>query len=352
MKRRNLLLAAISVAVLALGALVALRAPKQPQSAAAGRSAPAERALRLALVELREVPQVYAADAVIEAVRSATVSAQIAGNVTRFYVDAGDRVRRGELLARIDTRETDAQVAAGAARVAQAEAQLAQAKLNYDRTAKLIEQKFVSRAAFDKAEADLATAQAELRVARAGAEQASTARSFAELRSPLDGVVTRRLAELGDLATPGKPLIELHDPSELRAVASVPQFALPKIAEVRTAEVAFSGPEIIVNATRVTVLPAADARLLSTQVRAELPASLPAGVVPGTAAKVLLPIGRVQRLVVPADALVRRGELTGAYVVGADGEPRLRQVRAGEPVGGGYVEVLAGLDAGERVALK
>lgn len=351
MKPRTLLLASIG-GVLAVGAVVmSLHEPKPPQSAAAGRSAPVDRSLRTAPVELREVPEVYAADAVIEAVRSATVSAQISGNVTRFYVDAGDRVKRGELLARIDTRETDTQVAAGAARVAQAEAQLAQARLNHERTAKLVEQKFVSRAAFDKAEADLATAQAELRVARAGAEQAATARSFAELRSPLDGVVTRRLAELGDLATPGKPLLELHDPTALRAVASVPQFALPKIAQASGAEVEFPGRETTVKALRVTVLPAADARLLSTQVRADLPASLPAGVVPGTAAKVLLPIGRTQRLVMPAAAVVRRGEVTGAYVVGNDGAARLRQIRVGESEGAGTVEVLAGLDAGERVKL-
>lgn len=352
MKSRSVLFAAIGAGVLAVGALfVSLHEAKPPQSASAGRSAPADRGLRTAAVELREVPEVYAADAVIEAVRSATVSAQIAGNVTRFYVDAGDRVKRGDLLARIDTRETDAQVAAGAARVAQAQAQLAQAKLNYERTAKLVEQKFVSRAAFDKAEADLATAQAELRVARAGAEQAATARSFAELHSPLDGVVTRRLAELGELATPGKPLIELHDPTELRAVASVPQFALSKLSQASAADVAFAAQEAPVKAIRVTVLPAADARLLSTQVRADLPASLPAGVVPGTAAKVLLPIGRTQRLVMPAAAVVRRGEVTGAYVVGSDGAARLRQIRVGESEGAGTVEVLAGLDAGERVTL-
>ena len=348
--RKRTLLVAAGAAVLALGALATLPAPK-PQSAAAGSSVRSETTMKTAVVELREVPDVYAADAVIEAVRSATVSAQIAGNLTRYYVDAGDRVKRGQLLVRIDTRETDAQVAAGTARVAQAEAQLAQAKLNHERTAKLVEQKFVSRAAYDKAEADLKSALAELQAARAGASQALTARSFAEVRAPLDGVVTRRLAELGELASPGKPLLDLHDPSALRAVASVPQFALAKVAQAREAEVVLPVGNETVRATQVTVLPAADARLLSTQVRANLPEPLPAGVVPGMAAKVLLPTGSVKRLVMPAAAVVRRGELTAAYVVAGDEEPRLRQIRVGEPAAGGLVEVLAGLDAGERVVL-
>jgi len=74
-------------------------------------------------------------------------------------------------------------------------------------------------------------------------------------------------------------------------------------------------------------------------------------VVPGTAAKVMLPTGIVKRLVMPADAVVRRGELTATYVIGGDGQARLRQIRIGETSSAGWVEVLAGLDAGERVQL-
>lgn len=352
-RKRILTIPAAVAAAVAFGLLVfAMQRPERPQSAAAGTSAPAASVAEVATVELREVTDFYAADAVIEAVRAATVSAQIAGNVTRFYVDAGERVKRGDLLVRIDARDTDAQVAAAAARVAQAEAQLAQAKLNHARTLKLIEQKFVSQAAFDKAEADLKSAQADLEVARAGASQAATARSFAEVRSPIDGVVTRRLAELGELASPGKPLLEVHDPAALRAVAAVPQFVLPRIAGASEAEIVLPLLGVTLRAKSVTVLPAADARLLSTQVRAELPGGLPAGVVPGTAAKVRLPAGTAKRLVVPEAAVLRRGELTAAHVIGADGRLRLRQIRVGEPAGHGLVEVLAGLDAGERVELR
>lgn len=348
--KKRLLIALAAVAV--VGAVLALYVRERPQSAGAGSTAPrVQHAQRVGTVELREVADVYVADAVIEAVRSATVSAQIAGNVTRFYVDAGDRVRRGQLLVTIDTREVEARLATGSARVAQAQAQLAQAKLNYERTGKLLERKFVAPAALDKAAAELDTAQAELKAARAVESGAATARSFAEVRSPIDGLVTRRLAEVGELAAPGRALLEVHDPSALRAVASVPQFVLARVGNARTAEVVLPIQNEPVRATRVVVLPAADARLLSTEVRADLPADLPAGVVPGTAAKVLLPIGRVHRLVVSSDAIVRRGELTAAYVVGADGEARLRQVRIGEPVAQGWVEVLAGLDAGESVRL-
>jgi hypothetical protein len=84
-------------------------------------------------------------------------------------------------------------------------------------------------------------------------------------------------------------------------------------------------------------------------VRADLPPKLPAGVVPGTAAKILIATGTAQKLVMPRDAVIRRGELAVAYVVGTDGKPQLRQIRIGEAADGDLIEVLAGLASGERV---
>jgi RND family efflux transporter MFP subunit len=326
-------------ALVAAALLIAAGSPSRAQTPAAS-----------AAVELCEVEDVYAADAVIESVRQATVSAQIAGQLTQLHVDAGDRVRRGQLLARIDTREADAQLASARAQVAQAEAALAQAQLNHERTKSLVAQNFLSQSALDKADADLKTARAALDAARAGTTQAATGRSFAELRAPIDGVVTRRLMEPGELATPGRGVVEIHDPAALRAVGTIPQFVLPRTARVERAEVELPSLQRRIKAARVMVLPAADARLLSTQVRAELPADVPAGIVPGTAAKVLVPIGRSQKLVVPAAAVVRRSELTAVYVL-VDGARQLRQVRVGNAVADGSVEVLAGLAAGERVAV-
>jgi len=317
---------------------------------AAGAPAIAQPQAASATVELREVEDVYAADAVIESVRQATVSAQISGQLTQLLVDAGDRVKRGQLLARIDTREADAQVASAGAQVAQAEAAVVQAQLEHERTKSLVAQGFVSQSALDKTDADLKTARAALDAARAGTTQAATGRSFAELRAPIDGVVTRRLMEPGELATAGRGVVEIHDPAALRAVGTIPQFVLPRTARVERAEIDLPSVQRRVKAVRVTVLPAADPRLLSTQVRAELPADAPAGIVPGTAAKVLVPIGRSRKLVVPAAAVIRRSELTAVYVL-SDGARQLRQVRVGDRVGDDSVEVLAGLIAGERVAL-
>jgi RND family efflux transporter MFP subunit len=304
-----------------------------------------------AIVEarLRMVEDVYSADAVIEAVHQATVGSQLSGAVVEIFVDAGDRVKKGQVLARIDTRDTDAQVAAGRAAVAQADAQLAQARLNLERTQSLLTQNFVSRAALDKAEADFKAAQAAADAARAGRVQADTARSYAELRSPIDGVVTRRLLDPGEVASPGLGIVAVHDPSALRAVGNLPQFVLPKVTSAAGATVELPQLGRSIKATHVTILPASDARLLSTQIRADLPTGDTPGVTPGAAAKILVPTGHSQKLVVPASTLIRRGELTAVNVVAADGRPQLRQVRLGTSVAGGGVEILAGLSDGERV---
>jgi RND family efflux transporter MFP subunit len=302
-------------------------------------------------VRMKDVDDVYAADAVIEAVRQATVAAQLSGAVTQILVDAGDQVKKGQVLARIDTRETDAQVAAGRANVAQADAQLTQARLNLERTQSLLDKNFVSRAALDQAESNFKAAKAAADAARAGNAQADTARTYAELRSPIDGVVTRRLMEPGEIAAPGRGVVAVHDPSDLRAVGNLPQFVLPKAAGATRATVELPQLGRTLTATRVTILPAADARLLSTQIRADLPAGDTPGVTPGAAAKILVPIGRTRKLVVPESTLIRRGELTAVNVLAADGRPQLRQVRVGSTVADGGIEVLAGLSDGERVLL-
>jgi RND family efflux transporter MFP subunit len=328
---------------------VVLLAAALPAHADNGQATPTVR------VETRELDEVYAADAIIEAVQQATLAAQINGSVTAFFVDAGDRVKKGQVLARLDSRDTDAQVAAGRAGIAQAEAAMNSARLNYERTKSLVEQKFISQAALDKAESDYKVALATVETARAGSVQANTARGFAEIRAPFDGVVTRRLMEVGEFASPGRSVIAVHDPASLRAVGSLPQFVLAATARVDRATVDIPSLGKAYAATRVTVLPAADPRLLSTQVRADLPNLSVAGLAPGVAAKVLIPIGKASKRVIPETALIRRGELVAVNVTTPQGQPQLRQVRVGPSVrtadGQKFVEVLAGLTDGEQVLL-
>lgn len=287
-------------------------------------------------LQVREVALTYPTDGVVEAVRQATVAAQVAGRVVEVRADAGKAVKQGELLMRLDAREA-------AESVAGAQAQLAQARAAYERTKSLVAQKFMSPAALDQAEAAWKAAQAG-----AGASGASL--SHANVTAPLSGIVAQRHTELGEMAAPGKPLVTVFDPKGLRVVASVPQYKLAEVRKHAKATVEFPETGQWIDAVRVEILPAADPRSHTVTARLSLPESLP-GVIPGMAVRAHFVAGQGRKLTIPATAILRRGEVTATYVVDDKGQSRLRQIRLGEAVAGGEIEVLAGLAAGDTISL-
>jgi len=329
---------------LAAGALLAVAAWPSlaaAQGAAAGVGPTFDAAVR-------DLPQVIAAEGVVEAVRQATLGAQVAGRITELAVKAGDPVRAGQVLVRIDARTAEQAVAASRSQVAEAEANLANARRKHDRNVSLFGQKFVSQAMVDQSEAELKAAQAQVEAFKANAVQASAAQTFTTVTAPFAGVVGATHVELGDMAQPGRALVTVFDPKDLRVTATLPQAALAKARLDDPVEIELPGRTGTVKATRVTVIPLADARTHTTRVRLDLPPA--PGVLPGQFARAWFVTGTTRALAVPASALLKRGEVTAVYVVDRDGRALLRQVRVGEPVAGGMVEILAGLAGGERIA--
>lgn len=288
------------------------------------------------LVALRDVPMTLVAEASIEATRQATVATQVSGRIVAVRAEVGDRVAVGQFLMSVDAREAAETVAA-------AQAQLAQTEAHFQRTQNLFRQKFVSQAALDQAEAALKSARAQAGAAGAGA-------SHATVTAPIAGVVAMRHAELGDLATPGKPLVTVFDPRGLRAVASVPQFRLAEARRAQLARVEFPENALRpwVSGAKVEILPTVDAQSHTATVRIHLAEA--EGIMPGMAARVHFVIGTAKKLTVPPRAVLHRGEVSAVYVL-KDERPSLRQVRLGEPVGDGEIEVLSGLVSGEMVSL-
>lgn len=284
-------------------------------------------------VKPHAVDLTFPSEAVVEAIQQATVGAQVPGRVLEVKADAGQTVKKGDVLMRIDARE-----AAEAARAA--EAQYANARVHYERTKSLVAQKFMSAAALDKAKADFDAAAANR--AAAGASQ-----SHATILAPIAGIVARRHAELGDMAMPGTPLFTIYQPGGLRVTASIPQYRLKDMRAVKTARVEFPESGQWVDATAVQVLPTADAATHVSQVRVTLP-TVPEAT-PGMFARVHFVTGQAEKLTVPASAVLRRGEVAAVYVQAADGRLSLRQLRLGDSVGRGEIEVLAGLATGDQV---
>ncbi len=307
--------------------------------------------LKSAVVEVRELELTYSAEALVEAVRQSTVSAQIAGRIIELGFDVGDAVKKGEVIARIDERAASRALEASEAQVREAQAALANARASYERSKQLLAQKFISQAALDQAESNYKAAQARVSALLAGAGAAATERSFATVVAPYSGVVSARHVELGEMATPGRPLMTGFDPSTLRVVATVPQAQVGAIRALGKARIEVPSLGRWVDVKTMTIVPAADPRTHTTRIRLDLPEDV-RGVVPGVYARAHFVVGTAPKLLVPRAAVVRRSEVTAVYVVGDDNRPRLRQVRLGDAGDETSIEVLAGLQPGERVTLE
>ncbi len=291
----------------------------------------------------------YSTEAIVAAVQQSTVAAQVSGRVAAVNFDAGDFVKAGQVIVRLSAQELSSAVAGSQAQVAQANATLANARANYERQKQLFQKKFISQAALDNATAEFRSAEAAARSARAGAGQSQAVSSYTVIKAPYSGVVATRHVELGESVTPGTPLMTGFDPKDMRVIANIPQY---KLAEVKAApRVAVEIPSLNqwIDAKGVTVLPSADTATHTIKVRIELPASV-AGVIPGMFVRAHFSTGNARKLIIPASAVVRRSELTAVYVVYPD-RVSLRQIRLGVPNARGQVEVLAGLNAGENIAL-
>ncbi|MCC7464200.1 MAG: efflux RND transporter periplasmic adaptor subunit [Gammaproteobacteria bacterium] len=294
----------------------------------------------------------YLATGSVEAVRQGTLGAQASGRVTAVLVRNGDAVRAGQALIRLEPGDAlDTASAAGAA-AAGAAARLASVRAEHERARQLHAQEYLSLAALQRAEAALRSAEAEARATAAQASAARTRAGWHTVTAPYAGRVMELLVTPGDLATPGRPLLALYDPTALRIVARVPESLAPRLRAAAPAQVVPRTAAAAASALPVVswrVVPAVDPVSHSVEVRAELPAGTP--LQPGQFASLRLPLtGAAPQLRVPRTAVLRRSEVTAVYVVDDRGLARLRQVRLGAPAGDD-VQVLAGLQRGERVAL-
>lgn len=301
----------------------------------------------------RAVSTGYEIDGVIEPVKQSVVSAQASGRVVKLLVKMGDRVKAGQLLATIDDQEASVGVQRSQAQVAQSEAELRNARVNFERTRDLRAQGFVSQAALDVAETQYKAAQAGNAQASAGARASALSQGYTRVTAPYDGWVLQTHAEAGDLAVPGKPIVTVYAPLPLRAVVQVPASLADSTRAAREVLVQLgeaNGQSTWVAPVKRSAMPAADPVSQTVVWRLDLSPQAAQNLLPGQQVRVRFVGGQANRTVVPSAAVLRRGELTAVYVASDKGFV-LRAVRLGADHGAEGVEIVAGLATGERVAL-
>ena len=331
--------AALLLLPAALGACVKAQTPAPPLAVPSTLAT-----LKIAPERAREE---QAWDGVVEAIHQATLSAQTAGRVVELPYDVNDYVEAGAVVARFTDVEQGAGRNRAKATLASAKASYDEAEANYRRVAEIFARKLVAKAALDQALAARDAAKAALDSAGESVREASQQLDYTVIRAPFAGYVTKRHVEVGESVRAGQPLIAAVSLGELRVNVEVPQSAVDAIRRFDAAGVFVDAGARRVAATRITVFPYADPATHTFHVRLDLPAEK-RGLYPGMTVKAAFATGEAERLLLPDTALIRRGEVSAAYVVADDRSLRLGQLRLGHRFGD-RVEVLSGLEPGSEV---
>lgn len=290
--------------------------------------------VKVAVVQPDPYTAAEEAPGTVRPVEVAMLSAKVAGTILEVEADPGRVVKEGEVVARIDDREIQA-------RLENARAALQQAERDYARFEKLHVDRVVTTQEFE-------AAQTRLRSSRAMVEEAETLLGYATVRVPFDGVVTRRLVQRGDLAVPGRALIEVENPGALRLEAQVPEslVAVLDLGDSLPVEVDAAGASL--TGKVVEIAPASDPASRTVLVKLDLPAH--DKLRSGQFGRLRIPTEATPALRLPAGAVFSRGQLDFVFVV-QEGQAKLRIVRPGRRQEG-KVEILSGLDPGEQVVIE
>lgn len=300
-----------------------------------------EAAAGLPVVEVRVQPverqRRWATEEVVGTVRPrlrAVLEAKVSGRIEEMHVVPGQLVRAGQLLVRLEDREIRA-------RLDQARALHEQAERDFRRRETLWREQTISRAEYDAAEA-------QLRVALAALQEAETQLAHTRIVAPFDGRITAKHADVGDLAVPGRPLLEIEDPRALRLEADVPEALLDRVHLGQRLEVRIPAAQLTLEGTVSEITPVADPRTRTFPVKVDLPSQ--PGLRSGLFGRLVVPVAEVEAIRVPARAVLTRGQMELAYVVRGD-RAELRLVKTGKRLGD-EVEVVSGLAPGEVLVVE
>jgi RND family efflux transporter MFP subunit len=285
-------------------------------------------------VRIESVPVLTEITGTVQAVERAQLAAKVMGAIEDMPFALGQRVKRGDTLVTISAGDIKA-------RVSQAESQFNQASRDLARERELLPKGASTAAMVKDLEDRCAGAEATLREAR-------VMLGYATLQAPFDGVIAQKRANVGDLASPGLPLLEIDGVSGFEVEAGIPDslagaltVGMPLTVQLPTTGVTFLG-------TLSQIASATDPTAHTVSVKIKVPDS--AAVRSGQFAKLLVPGEPSRALLAPLAAVTTLGQMERVFVVGSDGCAVLRLVKTGARRGD-QVEILSGLDDGDRVVL-
>jgi membrane fusion protein, multidrug efflux system len=284
----------------------------------------------------------------IASARHTAVSSRVLARIEQVRVRAGSTVAVGDVLVVLDARDLGARVGEADEALRAARARRDLARTEHTRAEELYRSGVGSQQRLEQAESGLRSANADVAAREQALAAMQTGKSFAEIRSPVAGRVVDRLAEPGDTAVPGQPLMRIYDPSLLRVEVPVRESLAVGLEVGGALRVEIPALGETLDARIDELVPFAEPGARTLLVKARLPRT-DARLFSGMFARVGIPAGMRRRLVVPAAAVERIGQLEFVDVVAGGAAPERRLVTTGEETAPGEIEILSGLAAGERV---
>jgi len=336
--------------LLALGAsLVLAGCGESKDEPAAADPSSAALAVSLAPVEARSIDRVVVAAGPVAPWEEMLLGVELSGlRVTALNVDVSDEVRQGDVLIELDHRTLDAELAQAVAADREAQAGIVLAETNLARGVALSEKQLISARDLDELRAGLVQAQARGATARAQRDAAQLRRSFAELRAPQPGVVSRRMVQPGQVVSSGDALLHLIRDGRLEWRAELAEADLARVREGARVELVAADGTTVIGAVRA-VTPGLDTGTRTGWAYVDLPE--PGSLKPGAYVEGRIETGRATATMVPAQAIVERDGYTYAFTVDGDNVAKRVRVRTGT-ADGAYVEVVDGLAAGDTVVAR
>ncbi len=269
----------------------------------------------------------------VTATFQAVLSSRIQGSIDKLMVREGMTVTKGQTLVQLDNRDVEADLARASADMENTKAQLARMSQLYDRDAVSKQEMENATRAFKVAEANHKAVLAQL--------------SYTVVKAPFDGVITEKLVETGELASPGQPLLRMENPRRLRLEAIVAEKDLKAVSPGDKIPVIIDALEgLTLDGVVGKILPVGDPQTHTFTVRVDVPPT-PA-LKSGMFGRFHLDKGMSATILVPETAVIQRGEIVSVFAVGPDHIARLRWVKVGRRIDH-QVEILSGLNVGESV---
>jgi len=279
--------------------------------------------------------------------QKAQISSRLMGYIKDLDLKVGQEVKTGELLFSIDSTDVNSQILKARSGYQQAEAALKDAKLDYDRFAKLYKQDSVSKQQFDKISLQYKVSKENLVAAKTGLNQAKAQLKYANVKAPFDGVVVEKMAVAGTLAAPGNPVITLENLQSLSVQTQVSEDLFAVLRSGDEAEIIIDGQEKPLVGTIYTLVSAANPKSRTHTVKLSFPVIT--NINSGTFARVGFKRGERQTMMVPKAAVLNRSGVEGVFVV-ENGKAYFHMVRLGESIGD-RIEVQAGVNLGDTIVV-